>query len=81
MRNTGRSKPAFAVCVDNTGYEASLEAGKLYRVIPDPVAAGHGYLWVIDESGADYGYNVDRFFRQRPLMLAIRPAHAVRIES
>ena len=57
-----RSKSAFVVCIDNRGYEASLEAGKLYRVLPDPTAAGHGYLRIVDESGQDYGYSADRFF-------------------
>jgi hypothetical protein len=36
--------------------------GKLYPVIPDPQAAQHGYLRVIDESGEDYGYSSKRFF-------------------
>lgn len=52
----------FAVCVNNKGYPASLEVGKLYRIVPDDEAAGHGYLRVIDESGEDYGYPSDRFF-------------------
>jgi hypothetical protein len=57
-------KPAFrfAVCLKNKGYEASLEIGKLYRVIPDAIAQGHGYLRIVDESGEDYGYTADRFF-------------------
>lgn len=50
-----------AVCVNNEGYTASLEVGKLYRVIPDEEAASHGYLRVVDESGEDYGYEVARF--------------------
>lgn len=50
------------MCVSNKGYEASLEAGKLYRVIPDDEAASHGYVRVIDESGEDYGYSASRFF-------------------
>jgi len=41
---------------------ASLEAGKLYPVIPDAEAAGHGYIRVIDESGEGYGYSAERFF-------------------
>jgi hypothetical protein len=52
----------FAVCINNEGYQASLEVGKLYRVIPDAEAASHGYIRVVDESGEDYGYTVDRFF-------------------
>ena len=30
-----RSRARFAVCINNSGYEASLEVGKLYRTIPD----------------------------------------------
>ena len=61
MRNDSRSTQ-FGVCNDNAGYPASLEVGKLYPVIPDPQAAWHGYLRVIDESGEDYGYAAKRFF-------------------
>ena len=59
-----RPKPAlqFAVCIDNQGYKASLEVGKLYRVMPDDEASTHGYIRVIDESGEDYGYSANRFF-------------------
>ena len=28
----------FAVCINNQGYEVSLELGKLYQVIPDDEA-------------------------------------------
>ena len=52
----------FAVCINNEGYKASLEVGKLYRVIPDEEAASHGYIRVVDESGEDYGYAATRFF-------------------
>jgi len=51
----------FAVCLDNEGYEASLEVGKLYRAIPDAEAAAHGYVRVVDESGEDYAFSADRF--------------------
>jgi hypothetical protein len=52
----------FAVCINNEGYKASLEVGKLYRLIPDAEAASHGYVRVVDESGEDYGYAAERFF-------------------
>ena len=52
----------FAVCLDNRGYEASLEVAKLYRIVPDDDAARRGYLRVVDESGEDYGYAAPRFF-------------------
>jgi len=52
----------FAVCLNNEDYPASLEVGKLYRVIPDEDAETHGYIRVIDESGEDYAYVADRFY-------------------
>jgi hypothetical protein len=53
--------PHYAVCINNEGYKASLEKGKLYRTLPDEKAASHGYMRVIDESGEDYGYSATRF--------------------
>jgi hypothetical protein len=51
----------FVVCLDNSDYPASLEVGKLYRVIPDEEAAAEGYLRVVDESGEDYAFLRNRF--------------------
>ena len=62
MKRSRKAPVRFAVCIKNKGYEASLEMGKLYRVIPDREAESHGYLRIIDESGEDYGYGADRFF-------------------
>ncbi len=62
MPKTNSPAIRFVVCIANEGYEASLEVGKLYRVIPDEEAQGHGYLRIVDESGEDYGYAADRFF-------------------
>lgn len=53
--------PQFAVCLNNTGYPAALEIGKLYPIVPDPEAARHGLLRVIDESGEDYAFEASRF--------------------
>ena len=61
MKRSTKSKPRFAVCIKNKGYEASLDIGKLYRVIPDPEAEKRGYLRIVDESG-DYGYSANRCF-------------------
>jgi hypothetical protein len=62
MKRPPKSKRRFVVCIKNKGYEASLEIGKLYRVIPDDEAERHGYLRIVDESGEDYGYAATRFF-------------------
>ncbi len=51
----------FAICLNNEGYPASLEVGKLYRMIPDGEAAVHGYIRVVDESGEDYAFTANRF--------------------
>jgi hypothetical protein len=51
----------FAVCVQNDGYEASLERNKIYVVLPDKDAENDGDLRVVDESGEDYLFSADRF--------------------
>ena len=74
----------FGVCIDNQGYQASLEVGKLYRIIADRQAAKHGYIRVIDESGEDYGYSAERFFRlETPAALAkaLSSAATARIDA
>lgn len=53
--------PQFGLCLNNEGYAASLEVGKVYRVVPDDKAAVHGYIRVIDESGEGYAYTANRF--------------------
>jgi len=57
-----RTPKKFAVCIDNKGYLASLEKGKIYKVICDPEATKHQLIRVIDESGEDYAYPSKRFF-------------------
>jgi hypothetical protein len=64
--STRPRKPAaqgrqFAVCVDNCGYEVSLERNKIYVVLPDKDAERDGDLRVVDESGEDYLFSSDRF--------------------
>ena len=57
------NKHEFAVCVDNHGYEASLEMRKLYEIVVDADAQQHGQIRVIDESGEDYLYPATAFTR------------------
>jgi len=52
--NRRRRGVRFAVCIRNTGYEASLERNKIYVVIRDETAERDGDLRVVDESGEDY---------------------------
>ncbi len=54
-------KRKFLLCVDNEGYEASLELRKLYENLPDKEAERHNQLRVIDESGEDYLYPSEFF--------------------
>ncbi len=51
----------FMICVNNRGYEASLEVRKLYEVLPDKTPEKHHQIRVIDESGEDYLYP-EKFF-------------------
>ncbi len=51
----------FVVCLNNEGYNASLEVGKLYRFIPDEEAKAEGLMRVVDESGEDYAFEAGRF--------------------
>ena len=67
------SQVRFAVCLDNSGYSASLERHKIYRVLPDKDAADDGDLRIIDESGEDYLYEAERF------LLVDLPPRVVRV--
>jgi hypothetical protein len=67
-----RSK-RFAVCLKNTGYEASLEPRKIYEVVPDEEAEKHRQIRVIDESGEDYLYP-EKFFAPIELSQPLRKA-------
>jgi len=49
-------KHKFLLCIDNQGYEASLEIRKLYEKLPDKEAERHNQVRIIDESGEDYLY-------------------------
>jgi hypothetical protein len=51
----------FALCVDDTDYEASLIPGKVYRILPDTRAAKDDLIRIIDESGEDYLYHKSHF--------------------
>lgn len=51
----------YVLCISNAGYPASLEARKVYELIPDPEGERFGMLRVVDESGEDYLFEADRF--------------------
>ncbi|MFA5984229.1 MAG: hypothetical protein WC782_09445 [Methylococcaceae bacterium] len=67
----------FAICINNCGYEVSLETRKLYKVILDPDAEKHHQVRVIDESGEDYLYPASFFDRiTLPAQIAGHVLHA-----
>ncbi|MEQ1908838.1 MAG: hypothetical protein ABMA15_08445 [Vicinamibacterales bacterium] len=51
----------FALCLENTGNEASLIVGKVYRIVPDPRATKDDLVRIIDESGEDYLFTKRQF--------------------
>ncbi|MEK6320046.1 MAG: hypothetical protein AABN33_00040 [Acidobacteriota bacterium] len=51
----------FAICLDNEGYEASLELRKIYKVVPPEASDPKGYIRIVDESGEDYLYSTNGF--------------------
>jgi len=53
--------PKFVFCIENKRYPASLEFGKIYRVVENEKAGEHKMLRVVDESGEDYLYP-ERYF-------------------
>jgi hypothetical protein len=61
MKKTTHVASQFVVCIKNTGYPASLELHKIYRVIPDEDAAEDANIRVVDESGEDYLYPASYF--------------------
>jgi len=63
----------YAVCVKNTGFEASLELRKLYPVLDDLEAEANDLIRVVDESGDDYLYP-DRLFQRLTLPAEVQRA-------
>ena len=61
MKYREKESVRFAVCLNNSGYKASLELHKIYRIIPDEDAAADGDIRIVDESGEDYLYPAEWF--------------------
>jgi len=68
-----RRSLGFVVCINNNGYEVSLERLKLYQALYDADARQNQQIRVIDESGDDYIYPA-RFFATVDLPKAVRRA-------
>ena len=52
----------FAVCINNKGFEASLEVGKLYEIVADAEAESDEMIRGIDEDGEDYLVEAKNFY-------------------
>ena len=63
----------FVICIKNEGYEASLEKGKVYRVLDDEKSSRHHFIRLIDESGEDYLFP-EEFFIPIKLPKAVQKA-------
>ena len=72
MTDTGKER-RFAICVRNSGYDASLDVRKVYEAFPDAEAETRGLIRVVDESGEDYLYP-SSFFVTLDLPQAVQDA-------
>lgn len=63
----------LVVCIENEGYQASLEKRKIYVVLRDTAAEKRGLVRIIDESGEDYLYP-KVFFRAIALPQSLKRA-------
>lgn len=72
------AKHQLFICIDNAGYEASLELRKIYEATSDLKSANQGLLRIVDESGEAYLYP-ESMFVEASLPAATRRAvlHAV----
>lgn len=51
-----KRKTQLCLCINNDQYPASLEANKLYLMLPDEGDEDLDMIRIIDESGEDYLY-------------------------
>ena len=56
-----RAKKRLFICLDNSGYEVSLERRKIYVALDDARAERLNHLRIVDESRDDYLYPMERF--------------------
>jgi hypothetical protein len=60
-RTMAKAAKRLFICLDNGGYEISLERLKIYVALRDAKAERIGYLRIIDQSGEPYLYPSQRF--------------------
>lgn len=68
-----RNEQSYVVCIENSGYPASLELRKIYVRLSDPEAETDGFWRVVDESGEDYLFPA-RFFASIEVPKSAEPA-------
>jgi hypothetical protein len=56
-----KSSKRLFICLDNAGYEVSIERLKIYIALTEVKTERAGYLRIIDESGEGYLYPSQRF--------------------
>jgi hypothetical protein len=56
-----RPAKQFALCLENSGNEASLILSKVYQILPDPRAAKDDLVRIVNESGDDYLFDKRQF--------------------
>ena len=78
MRSRRVKTQGYAVCIRNSGFDASLEVRKLYLVVDDAEAEANDLIRVVDESGEDYAYPA-RLFQK--LTLPVEVQRALRLAS
>jgi hypothetical protein len=69
-----RRYPYYVICIDNEGNEASLDQGRVYRVIKALANDPPSMIRVIDNDGEDYLYSEKQFL---PVNLPPRAKKAV----
>ena len=63
----------FAVCLENTGNEASLIPGKVYVVVPDAKAGKDGLIRIVSVETGDTIHTFHQHYREEPSYLAHNP--------
>lgn len=60
-RRASGTYPQYVVCINNTGNEASLDLGKIYRIVRPLSGDPPSMVRVIDNEGEDYLCNRSQF--------------------
>jgi hypothetical protein len=61
LKDLFKMENPYVICINNEDYKASLEFGKIYKIIKDNKAETNNFIRIIDESGEDYLYPKNYF--------------------